>query len=208
MSMDPTADPSGGSNQPPTSPWAADPTGAPATPPPSPWTSGPTEAAPDAGNAGAGGFTPPPAPPGPPASPYGAPAPSPYGAAPQQPPYGAPPAYGTPPAYGSTPGYGAPPMPAYGGGYGGMEHPQATVILILGIVSIVVCQLTGPFAWIMGRKALREIDASGQAYSNRGQVQAGMICGIVGSVLLVLVILYLIVVVGIIGMAATSGSLK
>jgi hypothetical protein len=89
-----------------------------------------------------------------------------------------------------------------------MEHPQATVILVLGILSIVFCQITGPFAWIMGRKALREIDASGQTYSNRGQVQAGMICGIVGSVLLVLVILYLIFFFGIIGLAATSSSIK
>ena len=53
----------------------------------------------------------------------------------------------------------------------------------------------------MGRKALREIDASGQPYSNRGQVQAGMITGIIGSVFLILGILYLIFVVFIFGMA-------
>jgi uncharacterized membrane protein YjgN (DUF898 family) len=82
------------------------------------------------------------------------------------------------------------------------------LILILGILSIVVCGVTGPFAWSMGRKALREIDASGQPYSNRGQVQAGMITGIIGSVFLILGILYLIFVVFIFGMAASSSSIR
>ncbi len=144
------------------------------------------------------------------------PAPS-YG---QQPGYGQPaaygqqPGYGQPAAYGQQPGYGQPapyaaPPPAYGGAaYSGIEHPQGTLILILGILSIVICGLTGPFAWSMGRKALREIDASGQPYSNRGQVQAGMITGIVGSVFLLLGILYLVFVVFIVGMAATSGSIR
>ncbi|MBK8470517.1 MAG: DUF4190 domain-containing protein [Actinomycetales bacterium] len=99
-------------------------------------------------------------------------------------------------------------MPAAYGAYSGVEHPQGTLILILGILSIVICGLTGPFAWSMGRKALREIDTSGMAYSNRGQVQAGMITGIIGSVFLLLAILYLIFVVFIIGMAATQSSVR
>lgn len=74
----------------------------------------------------------------------------------------------------------------------GAEHPQGTLILVLGIVSIVLCQLTGPVAWIMGRKALREIDASRQPTTNRGQVMAGMICGIIGTVFLVIAVLYVV----------------
>jgi hypothetical protein len=57
-------------------------------------------------------------------------------------------------------------------------------VLILGILSIAACQICGPFAWVMGRRALAEIDAQPGRYSNRGTVQAGYICGIVGSVLL------------------------
>lgn len=203
MSTDPTSDP--GPAQQPQYPWASDPA-APTPTPPSPWTSSPTEPAFDSGSTpGAapapGSYAPPPA-----ASPYGPPsAPSPYGA-PQAPPYG------VPPSYGSTPNYaGAPPVPAYpayGAGYG-LEHPQGTIVLILGILGIVVCGLCAPFAWVMGRKALREIDASGQTYTNRGQAQAGMICGIVGTILWALAIVgYAVMIIGIFGMAAASGGVR
>lgn len=127
---------------------------------------------------------------------------------PQQP-YGSTPS--TPAPYGQ-PSYGAPapgtPMPGYGAPYGAFstarEHPQGTLVLILGILSIVLCQLTGPFAWVMGRKAMQEIDANPTAYSNRGQVQAGMICGIIGTVLLVLLLLYIVFMFVIFGAAAAT----
>ncbi len=64
------------------------------------------------------------------------------------------------------------------------EHPQGTTILVLGILSLVVCGFLGPFAWSMGNKALREIDASGEMWSNRGNVTAGRICGIISTCLL------------------------
>ncbi|SDJ76024.1 DUF4190 domain-containing protein [Nonomuraea jiangxiensis] len=71
--------------------------------------------------------------------------------------------------------------------YGPVQsHPNGTTILVLGILSLVVCSILGPFAWVMGNRALREIDESGLYYENRGTVQAGRICGIVGSVLLIL----------------------
>lgn len=133
-------------------------------------------------------------------------------AAPPPPPPAAPPppapAPGQPyPPYGQPGGY---PAPGYGGGMyaGGQEHPQGTMILILGILSIVVCQFLGPFAWVMGRKALTEIDTSGQTYTNRTMVQAGMICGIIGSVLLILGIAYLVFIFIVLGMAATTGSIR
>jgi uncharacterized membrane protein YjgN (DUF898 family) len=90
----------------------------------------------------------------------------------------------------------------------GGEHPRGTLILILGILSIVICQILGPFAWVMGRKALTEIDSSGRTYSNRTMVQAGMICGIIGTVLLVLGIAYLVIVFVFLGMAASTGSIR
>ncbi|SEH03202.1 hypothetical protein SAMN05444920_1346 [Nonomuraea solani] len=79
--------------------------------------------------------------------------------------------------------------PEYGPGYYGPQpqtHPNGTTILVLGILSLVVCTFIGPFAWSMGNRALREIDASGYFYENRGHVQAGRICGIVSSVLLMI----------------------
>ena len=76
------------------------------------------------------------------------------------------------------------------------EHPQGTTVLVMGILSIVVYGVLGPIAWSMGNKAMREMDANPLVtYSNRGNVNAGRICGIVGTVLMVLGILAFIVVI-------------
>ncbi len=58
------------------------------------------------------------------------------------------------------------------------------MVLVLGILSISCFGIVlGPIAAIMGKNALDEIDANPQAYTNRGQVLAGMICGIIGFAL-------------------------
>jgi uncharacterized membrane protein YjgN (DUF898 family) len=87
-----------------------------------------------------------------------------------------PPGYG-PPGYG-PPGYGAyrPPAP---------NHPQATTVLVLGILGVVVCGLVGPFAWTMGNRVVREIDASGGQWGGRTEANVGRILGIVSTVLLI-----------------------
>ena len=63
------------------------------------------------------------------------------------------------------------------------EHPQATTILILGILGIVAAGILGPIAWYMGNKAMREC-ASGM-YAVTDQLKAGRILGIIGTVLLI-----------------------
>lgn len=84
----------------------------------------------------------------------------------------------TPPQYGT---------PQPGNPYGEQsvaprEHQRATLIMILGILSIPCCGLfTGIPAIIMGRMALQEIDASGGAIGGRSKVNAGFICGIIGT---------------------------
>jgi hypothetical protein len=79
--------------------------------------------------------------------------------------------------------------------------------MVLGLVGIVACQLASPFAWVMGNKALAEIDAAPHLYSNRSNVQVGRICGIVGSVILgvslVFVVLWFVVAFGSIAASAT-----
>jgi hypothetical protein len=73
--------------------------------------------------------------------------------------------------------------PSYGGGYA-QPHPRGTTVLVLGILSFFCFGvILGPIAAIMGKNALDEIDANPQAYTNRSQVLAGMICGIIGFVL-------------------------
>ena len=67
-----------------------------------------------------------------------------------------------------------------------VEHPDGTTILVLGILSLVVCGILGPFAWNMGNKALREMNANpGVVYRNRGNVTAGRICGMIASILMI-----------------------
>jgi phosphotransferase system glucose/maltose/N-acetylglucosamine-specific IIC component len=85
------------------------------------------------------------------------------------------------------------------------EHPQGTLVLVLGICAWVLCGLCAPFAWVMGSNALKEIDANPTAYSNRSAVQAGRILGMVYSIL-VLVGLALLAVLVVIGMIAGAGS--
>jgi hypothetical protein len=75
---------------------------------------------------------------------------------------------------------------------------------VLGILSLVVCQIIGPFAWVMGNNALAEIDANPMAYTNRSSVQAGRICGIVATGLLILYAVGALVVI--VAAAATSSS--
>ena len=80
------------------------------------------------------------------------------------------------------PPYGA---PQYGaGGYLPPDHPQATTVLVLGILSLVVCGVIGPFAWVMGNRVVDEIDGSGGQLGGRSNANAGRICGIVATVLL------------------------
>jgi hypothetical protein len=76
-------------------------------------------------------------------------------------------------------------------------------VLVLGILSLAVCGVLGPFAWKMGNDALRQMDAEpATIWSNRGNVTAGRICGIIataflaiGAALFVLWILFVVVFV-------------
>lgn len=112
----------------------------------------------------------------------------PYGGEPQQP-AGQQPPYGQPHS-GQNP-YGVP----YG--YAPQEHPQATTVLILGILGLVLCQVLSPFAWVMGNRVVREIDGSQGRTGGRSSANAGRICGIIGTVLLgcsLLIVVFIVIV--------------
>ncbi|HEX3930053.1 MAG TPA: DUF4190 domain-containing protein [Nocardioides sp.] len=90
--------------------------------------------------------------------------------------------------------------PGFGQGYGGYRppppnHPQATTVLVLGVLGIVVCGLVGPFAWGIGNTVVREIDSSGGRWGGRTEACVGRILGIVSTALLVLSLGFLLVVV-------------
>ena len=69
---------------------------------------------------------------------------------------------------------------------------RATTALVLGIVGIVCCQLCGPFAWWMGKQEIAAIRAGTIPASNEGMAKAGMILGIVGTVLLGLSLIWMV----------------
>ena len=93
--------------------------------------------------------------------------------------------------------YGA---PSYGGGML-TQHPSATTAMVLGICALggmFVCGLPivlSPFAWMVGGRAVREIDANPGRYSGRDQAQAGRIMGMIGSALLVLIVIGIVAVI-------------
>lgn len=72
------------------------------------------------------------------------------------------------------------------------KHPDATTVLVLGILGIVLCGVLAPFAWVMGNKALREIDANPGQLDGRSEANAGRILGIIGTVILVCTVLFVI----------------
>lgn len=145
-----------------------------------------------------------------------------------QPGYGQPgPAYGQPAqGYGQPgPGYGQQPYPGYVHGqvgYGrgsyptaGEQHPSATTALVLGIVGLVGIALCGgitlllsPFAWWMGGRAVKEIDAQPGRYTGRDQAQGGRIMGIIGTVLLVLGLIALVLMFVVFAVAMPMGSFE
>ncbi|MGC5584436.1 DUF4190 domain-containing protein [Ornithinimicrobium sp. W1665] len=76
--------------------------------------------------------------------------------------------------------------PAPWGAPAAYNHPRGTTVLVLGILSVVMLPLLGPFAWAMGHSALKEVDRSGVPAANRSMLVGGMVTGIVGTVFLVL----------------------
>jgi hypothetical protein len=84
------------------------------------------------------------------------------------------------------------------------EDSQATTVLVLGILSLVLCQILGPIAWVMGNNELAGIDAGVRPPQNRGTAQAGRILGIISTVLFIIGIAVLFFVL-VIGLVASSG---
>lgn len=181
-------------------------TPAPPTPPAPPGPSYPSPSGP--------GAVPPPANPfnGGQQSPYGGPPPqqNPYGTGPQQP-YGAPQSpYPPPPNPYPQPGsfdqYAAPQPYGAGPAYGGMlpDHPSATTAMVLSIIGLAgllfcggITLVLSPFAWAIGGKAVREIDAQPGRYGGRDKAQAGRVMGIIGTVILVLGVVAIVALVAI-----------
>jgi hypothetical protein len=79
---------------------------------------------------------------------------------------------------------------------------QALTALILGIVGIVCCQLVGPIAWYLGSQETKAIREGRSSPAGEGFAKAGMILGIISTILLVLGVIWIFFMGG---MAILSG---
>ncbi len=108
--------------------------------------------------------------------------------------------------------YPAQPYPGQPYGYRRPDHPKATTALVLGLVAVVgavafagLTLVVSPFAWVVGHRARREIRASGGYYGGESNATAGMVLGIIGTILLVLGILAVIALIAIFVIIADTG---
>lgn len=90
------------------------------------------------------------------------------------------------------------------------SHGNATAALVLGILGLTMVPGLGIVAWILGSKALDEMDANPYAgWSNRDHAKVGKILGIVGTVYFALIVLFCVCYFGIViialGASAAAG---
>lgn len=87
------------------------------------------------------------------------------------------------------------------------EPSQATTILVLGILGLVVCGVLGPIAWYMGNQELAAIADGRRSPENLGNAKAGRILGMITTGLLALGIIAItfLVAIGVVGGMLGSG---
>jgi hypothetical protein len=79
---------------------------------------------------------------------------------------------------------------------------------VLGILGILLCQVLAPFAWVIGRRTVEEIDASGGRLGGRGAAQAGYVLGVIGTVILGLAVAFGLIMVVFAVVALLVGSTR
>lgn len=90
-----------------------------------------------------------------------------------------------------------------------MKPHRATLVLVLGILSLIICQPLGIVAWIMGRTDLKQMAEGTMDPSGKDTTNIGRILGIVACVLLILGLVVAVVatILGI-GAAAVGGAAR
>jgi hypothetical protein len=70
---------------------------------------------------------------------------------------------------------------------------QATLALVLGIISVFCCWILGPVALFIGNSSRQRVAASGGTLGGGGLATAGMILGIIGTIILIFGVISIIV---------------
>jgi len=88
-----------------------------------------------------------------------------------------------------------------------MKPHRGTLILVLGILSLIVCAPLGIVAWIMGNADLKQIEAGQMDPEGKQLTTIGKILGIIATILLIIAIVgaILVTVLGV-GAAAAGGA--
>jgi len=98
---------------------------------------------------------------------------------------------------------GIPPAPPV---YEAKPSSRATTALVLGILGFVCCQFCAPFAWYMGQQELKAIKGNQSSAAGQGFATAGMVLGVIGTILLVFGLLWIFFFGGMAIIAALSGA--
>ncbi len=86
--------------------------------------------------------------------------------------------------------------------------PNGTTVLVLGILSIVICFITGIIALVMAKKDMALYNANPGMYTpaSYNNLKIGRICAIIGIVLQAIgILVYILMIVVFVGAAATGG---
>lgn len=89
--------------------------------------------------------------------------------------------------------------------------PNATAVLVLGILSIVICFITGIIALVMAKKDMELYNANPGMYSpsSLSNIKTGRICAIIGIVLQLLgLIAYIVFILFIVASVGAAGGLN
>jgi M penetrans paralogue family 26 len=89
--------------------------------------------------------------------------------------------------------------------------PNGTAVLVLGILSIVVCFITGIIALVMAKKDMALYNANPGMYSpaSLSNIKTGKICAIIGIVLQGIgILVYIVILVVAIGAVGATGGFK
>lgn len=83
---------------------------------------------------------------------------------------------------------------------------RGTTALVLGILGFLCCQVCAPFAWYIGSQEVKAIKAGQAPIEGQGTATAGMILGIIGTILLGLGVLWVLFFGGMAFLSALAGA--
>jgi uncharacterized membrane protein YjgN (DUF898 family) len=79
---------------------------------------------------------------------------------------------------------------------------NAIVSLVLGILGVICCGLMAPIAWYLGSQELKAVQAGSSPVASDGLARAGMILGVVGTILFGLQLIWIFFMGGMVMLSA------